>query len=81
MSGKVDRPDSLAVSDSPCERSYVDPEGIAWRVFVQVRIYDTGRQGRSLIFASETVVRRVRNFPDDWRERANAELERLSWSA
>lgn len=81
MSRKVDRPDSLAVSDSPCERSYVDPEGIAWRVFVRVRSDYDGRQGRSLIFASETVVRRVRNFPDDWRECPNAELERLSWNA
>ena len=81
MSGKVDRPDSVAASDSPLERSYVDPEGIAWFVFVQVRGDDDGRQGQSLIFASETVVRRVRNFPDDWRERSSAELERLSWNA
>ena len=78
MSGKVDRPDSVAASDSPFERSYVDLDGIGWLVLVQVRGDDNGRQGLSLIFASETVVRRVRNFPDDWRERSSVELERLS---
>jgi hypothetical protein len=34
---------------------------------------------RCLIFASADTVRRVWNYPPDWRELSDAELETLSW--
>jgi hypothetical protein len=63
------------------EREFMDAEGARWRVYEQpVSDYDR-RRGTSLIFASEAAVRRVRDFPPDWRSLSDEELARLSWMA
>ena len=36
-------------------------------------------RGRALIFVSPTGFRRVREYPEDWRTLAPAELWELSW--
>ena len=36
--------------------------------------------GSSLIFESDSAIRRVRNYPDNWRELSDAALFALSWS-
>jgi hypothetical protein len=37
-------------------------------------------QGTShLVFESDSCIRRVRNFPEDWREFGPSELYQLSW--
>ena len=81
MPGPISGSDSPTANDSPVERSFVDAEGSHWRVYVQaVAEYDR-RRGRSLIFASETAVRRVRDFPDNWMDLSDDDLALLSWKA
>ena len=38
------------------------------------------RAGPSLVFESETAVRRVRDFPADWRKLSDDDLFALSWT-
>ena len=52
-----------------------------WRVYeLSAASYDR-RGGNTLVFESDTVVRRVRNFPETWRALSAPELLRLSWTA
>lgn len=63
------------------ERSYTDAEGSRWRVYEQPFAEFDRRSGMSLIFASDSAVRRVRNYPAEWTEMPVDELVRLSWQA
>ena len=47
-------------------------EGERWIVYEVVSAYD--RRGASLVFESENVVRRVRDYPANWRELPDADL-------
>lgn len=50
-----------------------------WRVYeVESGPYDR-RSGPSLIFESDGVLRRVRDYPANWRELPDAELMEVSW--
>ena len=50
-----------------------------WRVYeLECGQYDR-RAGPSLIFESDGVLRRVRDYPSDWRELSDAELMQVSW--
>lgn len=60
------------------ERRLVILDGIPWEVYEHIPEYDR-RASPTLVFESEGVVRRVRDFPADWRERSDAELYALSW--
>ncbi len=61
------------------ERVFVDDDGVRWVVKeLSFSDYDR-RRGRSLIFASEGAVRRVRDYPVDWFELSAADLAKLSW--
>lgn len=65
---------SLSLSN----RRLIGPDGQPWRV------YELGEAGydrrSSLVFESDTTIRRVRNFPSDWRQLSDAELFALSWN-
>jgi hypothetical protein len=63
------------------ERTFVDTDGIHWRVFEQPFADYDRRRGMSLIFASEGAVRRVRDYPANWSAISDAELTALSWKA
>lgn len=66
--------------DERDERIFIDSEGVRWRVYEQpFSTYD--RRGQSLIFISDAAVRRVREYPADWRALSDAELTTLSWRA
>lgn len=52
-------------------------DGVAWSVRLAVNPYDR-RTRPDLIFESETAVRRVRNYPSNWRELSDDELITLS---
>ena len=61
-------------------RVFNDSEGRGW----VVRERDVGRTAdgmprRSLIFETDGVLRRVYDYPRDWRSLSDAMLERLSW--
>lgn len=47
-------------------------EGERWLVYEVMSAYD--RRGASLVFESENVVRRVRDYPANWRELPDADL-------
>ena len=63
------------------ERTFVDAEGVCWRVFEQAFADYDRRRGMSLIFASDGAVRRVRDYPANWSTISDAELIKLSWKA
>jgi hypothetical protein len=59
-------------------RTFTDQEGNFWDVReVKVSDYDR-RGGRSLLFESIGAIRRVRDFPDNWLELSEEELEAIS---
>jgi hypothetical protein len=62
-------------------RVFVDDEGNRWRVSEQPFSEYDRRRGLSLIFSSESAVRRVRDYPRDWAALPDAELVRLSWQS
>lgn len=66
---------------SALERTFVDADGMRWRVYEQAFSAYDRRRGISLIFSSDAAVRRVREFPEDWGGLSDAELATLSWRA
>lgn len=57
-------------------RSVVDAAGTFWQV-CEVDYALDRRTGRSLVFESDGLVRRVRHYPDGWFDLPDAELARL----
>jgi len=52
-----------------------------WRIYeLSPASYDR-RGSNTLVFESDGVIRRVRNFPADWRNLSVTELLALSWTA
>jgi hypothetical protein len=60
-------------------RFFIDSDGVGWHVREQPFSEYDRRRGRSLIFASESAVRRVRDYPDDWHTLPDEQLALLSW--
>jgi hypothetical protein len=52
-----------------------------WRIYELLPASYDRRGGNTLVFETEGVIRRVRNYPDNWRELPPAELFALSWRA
>jgi hypothetical protein len=68
-----------SISDTtpaPRERCFFR-EGVSWRVRLHVGGYD--RRRPDLVFESESVVRRVRDYPEDWYQLPEEALYALSW--
>jgi hypothetical protein len=57
-------------------RNVIDADGTFWQV-CEVEYALDRRTGRSLVFESDTSVRRVRRYPDTWFDLPDAELVRL----
>lgn len=53
----------------------------AWRVYELAPASYDRRGGNTLVFETEGVIRRVRNYPDNWRELSPEALLALSWRA
>ncbi len=70
-----------ADADAPVDRTYLDADGAHWHVFEQPFADYDRRTGLSLIFSSDSAVRRVRDYPDTWRMMSDAELAVLSWKS
>ena len=62
-------------------RTFMDADGVSWRVHEQAFSEYDRRKGRSLIFSSDGAVRRVRDYPAEWMEFTDAELSDLSWKS
>ena len=80
MSG-FNRTNSATGNNTPSGRTFIDAEGARWVVYEQSFADYDRRSGMSLIFSSESVVRRVRNYPANWHELSDEELLALSWNA
>lgn len=52
--------------------------GVTWLVYLRADPYDRRRRP-DLIFESDLVIRRVREYPETWRELDDAALWALSW--
>ena len=62
-------------------RVFVDGDGIRWQVSERPFADYDRRRGLSLIFASDSAVRRVREYPANWFLLSDDELSALSWNA
>ena len=67
--------ESISLTPHPCSRSLRD-QGVTWSVYED----QSTTLGSSLIFESDKIARRVRDYPANWRELSDAELAALSWS-
>jgi hypothetical protein len=68
-------------SSTPPSRTFVDDDGAHWTVYEHAFGEYDRRSSRSLIFNSDSAVRRVRNYPANWLELSERELMELSWKA
>ena len=76
-----DAADGYGADDQRTRRTFRSADGVVWTV----REREAGQvgsppPGRSLVFESDMVIRRVRHYPPNWRSLPDAELERLSWT-
>lgn len=79
MSGPTDRVAESTDANAPHARTFLDLEGNEWRVFEQTFSDYDRRCGASLIFASDSAFRRVRDYPAYWFDLSDNELLALSW--
>jgi len=56
-------------------------EGVPWLVYELPPMVFDRRNSPSLVFETDGTVRRVRDYPLNWRELSDEELFALSWSA
>lgn len=57
----------------------ISSDGAFWLVYeLPAKAYDR-RQAPSLVFESDQVVRRVRDYPANWRDLSDDDLLALSW--
>jgi len=72
---------SVASEVQDLTRTIVDPSGRVWFVRqVFAASYDR-RGASSLVFVTDDAMRRVREFPDNWRELSDNELYAVSLRA
>ena len=76
-----DGPLAPAVRGGAPVRVFVDADGTRWQASERPFADYDRRRGLSLIFASESAVRRVRGYPADWFLLSDEELSALSWKA
>jgi len=62
---------------SPLRIIYVAED--EWHVYEQPSSYDR-RNSPDLVFESASVIRRVRNYPDNWADLSDEELLAISWN-
>lgn len=60
------------VADARDESRRLEVDGELWLVYELGPPYD--RRGPSLVFESVNLIRRVRNFPSNWRDLSDSDL-------
>ena len=81
MHDYIRRRNAATDNDTQAPRSFADHDGNRWQVYEKAPADYDRRSGASLIFASETAVRRVRDFPANWRTLSDEQLAELSWKS
>ena len=56
-------------------------DGVPWLIYELPPLVFDRRNSATLIFESDDVMRRVRNYPPQWRELSDDDLFAISWSA
>jgi hypothetical protein len=52
-----------------------------WRIYELDPAFYDRRGAKTLVFESDGVIRRVRSYPDNWRQLSHEALLTLSWTA
>ena len=81
MPAPPNRAEPLTDNDRPPSRTFLDTEGVHWLVYEQAFAGYDRRSGMSLIFSSDSAVRRVRDYPADWIDLSDEDLAALSWKS
>ena len=68
-------------SAAPRVRVFMDEGGTQWQVSERPFADYDRRRGLSLIFASDSAVRRVREYPVHWLQLSDDDLIALSWKS
>ncbi|HEY2376014.1 MAG TPA: hypothetical protein VGH98_08580 [Gemmatimonadaceae bacterium] len=68
----------LRAAQRTARRLIVD--GVPWLVYELPPLTLDRRNTPSLVFESDTSIRRVRDFPPDWRTLNDEDLSALSWT-
>ena len=55
-------------------------DGVPWLVYELPALPFDRRTTASLVFENDATIRRVRNYPEDWRNLNDADLWTLSWN-
>ncbi len=59
---------------------FIDKSGVDWRIYEMSRAQVPAPRGDAcLVFESQAAIRRVWNYPNDWRSLTTEELAALSW--
>ena len=76
----ADTPKSLShIHDLQRTARRVASEGVLWLIYELPPPSFDRRGSPSLVFESDMTVRRVRNYPADWRQLSDEALLSLSW--
>jgi hypothetical protein len=72
---------SKVLRDAQRGAKQLSVDGVLWLVYELPATPFDRRTTPSLVFESETTVRRVRDYPPDWRVLSDSALYELSWGA
>ena len=76
----VARPHGMHLPAMEPSRTFLDSQGVQWWVTERVTRRPADAAGRRcLFFEAAHIIRRVCDYPSDWRALSDAQLERLSW--
>ncbi|MDB4912716.1 MAG: hypothetical protein JWM95_360 [Gemmatimonadetes bacterium] len=81
MHDSTNRSPSTSAASTQPTRTFVDADSVRWQVFERAFADYDRRTGLSLIFASESAVRRVRDYPENWQALSDEQLAELSWKS
>jgi hypothetical protein len=73
--------ESRALAEAQRTARRIISEDMLWRVYELPPLPFDRRNSSSLVFESDNAVRRVRNYPLDWRHLSDEELLALSWQS
>ena len=80
VSRMPDAPRSSRLEEAQRAARRITIEGVFWLVYELPPSHLDRRQSPSLVFESETTMRRVRDYPANWRALSDEQVIALSWS-
>lgn len=80
MTSEANRPvDVLREAQRTARKLFID--GVPWLVYELPPMPFDRRNSPSLVFEMDNTVRRIRDFPANWRDLSDDDLFALSWTA